>query len=83
MLYKSTKVSTGVGVGGSAASNLYDFGSIKSQVQNKSKGAFFKRNPSSKKDPLIPVYTTQQIINSVNIPPSLSSQKSINQKSMQ
>lgn len=63
MLYKTTKVSTGVG---SAASSLYDFGSIKQQVENKTKAVFMKRNKSSKGDPVIPVYTPQQIINSVN-----------------
>ena len=45
MLYKSSKISTGVG---NAASSLYDFGSIKAQVDNKTKGVFMKRNSSSK-----------------------------------
>ena len=65
MLYKSSKVSTGVG---SAASGLYDFGSIKNLVENKTKGVFVKRNNSSKNDFMVPVYTPQQIINSVNGP---------------
>ena len=63
MLYKTTKVSTGVG---SAASSLYDFGSIKTQVENKTKGVFMKKNTNSKNDLIVPVYTTQQILNSVN-----------------
>lgn len=65
MLYKSSKVSTGVG---SATSGLYDFGSIKTQVENKTKGAFIKRNSSTKQEVIVPVYTPQQIINSVNGP---------------
>ena len=65
MLYRSSKVSTGVG---SAASGLYDFGSIKAQVENKTKGVFIKRNSSAKQEVIVPVYTPQQIINSVNGP---------------
>lgn len=65
MLYKSSKVSTGVG---SAASGLYDFGSIKAQVENKTKGVFMKRNSSAKQEVIVPVYTPQQIIDSVNRP---------------
>jgi hypothetical protein len=54
MLYKSNKVSTGVG---SAGSSLYDFGSIKTQVENKTKTVFMKRNNSSKQEVIVPVYT--------------------------
>lgn len=77
MLYKSSKVSTGVG---SAASSLYDFGSIKMQVENKTKGVFAKRNNSTKNDVIIPLYTPQQIINSVNGKPH--SQKSLNKEKL-
>ncbi len=45
MLYSKTKVSTGVG---SATSGLYDFGSIKAQVENKTKAVFMKKNLSQK-----------------------------------
>jgi len=55
MLYKTTKVSTGVG---SAASGLYDFGSIKAQVENKAKGVFMKKNSNVKNEAIVPVYTT-------------------------
>ena len=63
MLYKSSKVSTGVG---NAASGLYDFGSLKAQVENKTKGVFMKKNSSAKQEVIVPVYTPQQILNSVN-----------------
>lgn len=45
MLNKSSKVSTGVG---SASSGLYDFSSIKAQVENKTKAVFMKKNLSQK-----------------------------------
>jgi hypothetical protein len=63
MVNKSSKISTGLG---SAASGLYDFGSIKTQVENKTKGVFIKRNSSAKQEVIVPVYTPQQIIKSVN-----------------
>lgn len=61
-LSKGLKVSTGVG---SSAGGLFDFGSLKAQVENKMKGVFTKKPQNSLKDtstPIIPVYTTKQIL---------------------
>lgn len=78
MLYKSSKVSTGVD---SAASSLYDFGSIKAQIENKTKTVFMKRNNSSKGNVIVPVYTPQQIINSMNV--KMQSEKSLNSENLE
>lgn len=61
-LSKGSKVSTGVGSNGGG---LFDFGSLKAQVENKVKGVFTKKPQNSIKDnttPIIPVYTTKQIL---------------------
>ena len=78
MLYKSSKVSTGVG---SAASSLYDFGSIKQQVENRTKAVFMKKNAFSKGNAVIPVYTPQQIINSLS--GQMESEKSMKNENSQ
>lgn len=55
-------MSTGVG---SNSGGLFDFGSLKAQVENKMKGVFTKKPQALTKDTttqIVPVYTTKQIL---------------------